>query len=208
MNLRALMIAGLLAALAPGIAPLAIAKMPAMAGMEVGHSVAGRPGGQLPWGTVRKTLAASEHEGHVSGQTVRFYGQAVALRVVANAPRHPDMSFEVGGLTNPTISVARGSRITLTFLNMDYGPGMSHAVLITSAQPPYPPRLNLHRMRVLARIPPLAPRSKRHLNKARYAEASVRFIAQTPGTYYYVCPIPGHALAFHMYGQFIVRNDR
>lgn len=207
MNLRSLVVTGLLTA-ACWVAPGAVAKMPAMAGMKVSHHVAEAPGGQFPWGTVRRTLVASEHEGHIQGQTVSFYGKTVTLRVVANAPHHPDMSFEVGGLTNPTVSIAQGTHVTLTFLNMDYGPGMDHALLITSAKPPYPPRVSSQGAGVLASIPPLAPRSKKNLNQARYAQASLRFTAQTPGTYYYVCPVPGHADGFHMYGRFVVRDTR
>lgn len=190
--------------------PSAAAGMPAMAGMTPSHGVAQGALGKtaLPWSQARQTLTASIREGRVQGHTVSFSGRAVILRIVANAPHHPDMSFEAGGLTNPTLSVAQGSLVTVTLLNMDYGPGMVHGVLITAKGPPYPPYPALQEAQTIARIPGLAPRSRRRLNEARYAEASVRFIARTPGTYYYVCPTPGHAEGFRMYGRLIVRRGR
>lgn len=207
---RWIVVAALIIPLAFIVSPSAIAGMPAMAGMMPSHAVAQGALGKatLPWSQARQTLTASTREGLVHGHTVSFSGQALTLRIVANAPHHPDMSFEAGGLTNPTVSVAQGSLVTLTLLNMDYGPGMVHGILITTRGPPYPPSPVLHGAQTIARIPALAPRSRRRLSLARYAEASVRFMARTPGMYYYVCPTPGHAEGFHMYGRFIVRRGR
>ncbi len=210
MPLRSIVVAALITLLASGIAPIALAKMPTMAGMTQSRGVTQGVGGQneLLWSKARQTLTASIHEGWVHGRTVSFRGRTITLRIVANAPHHHDMSFEAGGLTNPTISVDQGSQITLTLLNMDYGPGMAHGIVITTKGPPYPPFPDISHTQTLARIPSLAPRSERRLTQARYAEASVRFRAETPGTYYYVCPTPGHAEDFRMYGRFIVRSRR
>ncbi len=35
-------------------------------------------------------------------------------------------------------------------------------------------------------------------------EATTTFMAPTPGTYYYLCPVPGHAQA-GMWGKLVVR---
>lgn len=210
MDFRAILTAALIAPLAFGIAPMAHAKMPAMGAMTQGRGTTQGVHGknELLWNKARHALAASTHEGRVQGHTVSFRGRAVTLRIVANAPHHPDMSFEAGGLTNPTISVAQGSQVTLTLLNMDYGPGMAHGIVVTTKGPPYPPFPDIPQAQTIARIPSLAPRSRRRLSKARYAEASVRFRAERPGTYYYVCPTPGHAQGARMYGRFIVRSRR
>ncbi len=210
MNFRAIGTVALIAPLALGLAPVAYATMSAMGAMTQGRGMAQGVGGENTqlWSQARRTLTASTHEGRVHEHTVSFRGRAVTLRIVANAPHHPDMSFEAGGLTNPTISVAQGSQITLILLNMDYGPGMAHGIVVTTKAPPYPPFPNIPQAQTIARIPSLAPRSRKELSKARYAEASVRFRAERPGTYYYVCPTPGHAQGSHMYGRFIVRSDR
>ena len=165
-------------------------------------------GPPIPWAKGRIAWQSSRKTGERRGpHAVMFPGKKVVITVVANAPRHPDMSFETGGLTNPTVCVSQGAHVTLNVINMDYGPGMIHGLVITSAKPPYPLHIGRHPPDMLARIAALAPRSNSRLRAARYAEATVRFVARRPGTYYYVCPIPGHALAFHMYGRFIVNRS-
>ncbi len=165
-------------------------------------------GPTIPWAKGRIAWQSSRKTGERRGpHAVMFPGKKVVITVVANAPRHPDMSFETGGLTNPTVCVSQGAHVTLKVINMDYGPGMIHGLVITSAKPPYPLEIGRHPPDMLARIAALAPRSSSRLRAARYAEATVHFVARRPGTYYYVCPIPGHALAFHMYGRFIVSRS-
>ncbi len=162
-------------------------------------------GSRLSWRRGQAVLRDSERAGvHHGHGALIFRGKQVAIAIVARAPHHPDMSFETGGLTNPTLCVPQGTQVTLEVMNMDYGPGMAHGLVITSAKPPYPVRLRRHLPHVLADIPALPPRSRARLQTARYAEQTVRFIAGRPGTYYYICPVPGHALAFRMYGRFIV----
>ena len=131
------------------LAPITASAMSPMAGDAM---LAGKTGGAttekwVSWAQAQRALRASQHEGRAFGRMVRLQGRTVVITLVANAPKHPDMSFEIDGLTNPTLSVAQGSHVTLTFLN----------------------------------------------------------VAQNVGTYYYVCPIPGHADAFRMYGRFVVR---
>ena len=159
----------------------------------------------IPWAQAKTAWQSSRKTGERHGSdAVMFPGKKVVITVVANAPRHPDMSFEAGGLTNPTLCVSQGAHVTLRLINMDYGPGMAHGLVITSASPPYPLQIGRHPPTMLARIGALAPRSSIHLRDAHYAKATVHFVARRAGTYYYVCPIPGHALAFHMYGRLIV----
>ena len=189
------------------LAPMTLGAMDHMAGMTMPADKAQSSAhNKIPWVQARQILLLSRHEGRSRGRTVTFRGKTVAIAVVANAPHHPDMSFEIGGLTNPTITVTQGSSVTLTFLNMDYGPYMDHGVVITATRPPYPAHVDRHLAGVLAHIRLLPPRSRQRLARAHYAEGSVHFLAQKAGTYYYVCPIPGHALAYRMYGRFLVRN--
>ncbi len=160
---------------------------------------------RLSWMRGRALLRHSEVAGVPQGRrTLVFRGKQVVIALIARAPRHPDMSFEAGGLTNPTLCVSQGTHVTLKVMNMDYGPGMAHGLVITSAKPPYPVRFGRQLPHVLADIPALPPRSSARPQTARYAEKTVRFIAERPGTYYYICPVPGHALAFRMYGRFVV----
>lgn len=159
----------------------------------------------LPWARARRIIQAARTEGHKKDGALFFSGPRADLVMVASGPHHPDMTFDMGGLTNPTISVVAGSHVALTLLNADYGPGMAHGLIITTTKPPYPVLVN-HLRNLLTQLAPLPPRSRPRLQQARYAEATVHFVAPRPGTYYYLCPVPGHASAFRMYGRFLVRR--
>ncbi len=198
--IRSLCAAALTLAIA---APAACADMAGMT-MAAPAAPTHRP---LAWRQADRILATSRHEGVVRHHVVRFPGHAPRITIVANAPHHPDMSFEIAGRTDPTIAVDAGSRVTLTFLNMDYGAGMEHGVVVTRKKPPYP--VQPRDMSPVVRTPILGPRSRAALRKAHYAMSQERFTApRRPGTYYYLCPVPGHASAFHMYGRLRVRPAR
>jgi len=189
------------------VIPTTFATMGHMAGMTMPAGIIRTIAhNELSWAQAKQILRASQHEGRRRGNTVIFTGKAVAITVVANAPGHPDMSFEIGGLTNPTVAVSRGSSVTITLLNMDHGPDMDHGVVITTTAPPYPVIVDRDLAGVLARVGPLPPRSRASLAKSRYAETSARFVARRAGVYHYVCPVPDHALAYRMYGRFLVEN--
>lgn len=206
MLMRPLFLIALWATLLLVWAPLAVGAMRGSAmGMRAvggGRKAAPNP---LPWKQARRIIQAARHAGHKKDGALFFSGPHADLVMVASGPRHPDMTFDMGGLSNPTISVAAGSHVALTLLNADYGPGMTHALVITATKPPYPPLIS-HLHKLVTQLPSLPPRSRTRLSKARYAEATVRFVAPRPGTYYYLCPVPGHASAFRMYGRFLVRR--
>lgn len=161
----------------------------------------------LQWVTWQQARQyASLTDPHTRGRHgVVFRGQRVTITFVAHAPQHPDMSFEAGGRTDPTVYVNPGARVTLRVLNMDYGNGMQHGLVITIAKPPYPVVLTCPLPDTLARVPTLPPRSQARPQAARYAQATTTFVAPRAGTYYYLCPVPGHARAFRMYGRFVIR---
>lgn len=208
MAMRRILLIPLWALLSATWVPLAQAAMNG-SGMDMGASGAQEKAGPgaLPWPQAHRMMELSRREGQLKGRTLFFKGPRAKLVLVANAPHHPDMSFEMGGLTNPTISVAAGSHVALTLLNADYGPGMVHGLVITTQKPPYPV-IPSHLQKPLAQLAPLPPRSHARLQRARYAAATVRFVARHPGTYYYLCPVPGHASAFRMYGEFLVRAPK
>ncbi|MDA8391092.1 MAG: hypothetical protein M0Z76_10255 [Gammaproteobacteria bacterium] len=176
-------------------------RMP-MAGMTpVAHGVRAAT---RPWEVARRLWKDSVHEGRRSGTAIGFYGRHIRIVVVANAPHHPDMTFEAGGLTNPTLSITAGAQVTVTLLNMDPGPGMAHGLVITTTPPPYPVVVPDSPAADIARTRVLAPRTAARKQRARYATGHVTFRITRPGTYYYLCPVPGHAKAFHMYGRLVV----
>lgn len=182
-------------------------------GMMMGGGVNNRPvnpgwGGKVwSYAEVSRYLKVSGQLGTVGpkGQTIRFSGADVTIDMVAVQPGHDDGTFEVHGITNPTLSVPPGAVVHMNLVNMDYGDNMEHGVIITPAGPPYAYMAMMQTGWGLAGVMPLLPwRSRKNPGTARYAELGNTFVARTPGAYWYVCLTPGHAQR-GMYGRFIVR---
>ena len=137
--------------------------------------------------------------------SVTFTGDNVVINLVAVQPGYKDQTFELHGLTNPTIIVPRGATVQLNQLNMDYGNNMEHTVVITSVPPPYPYMAMMYLGQ--PQVPPMPElpwRSGDDLKTAQYAALGESFVASAPGEYWYVCPAPQHAEE-GMYGKFIVQ---
>lgn len=132
---------------------------------------------------------------------VTFSGSDVILNMVAVQPGHDDQTFEVHGLTNPTLKVPVGATVHFNLVNMDYGNNMEHGVIVTRTPPPYPEMAMMAIGPGVASVMPLLPwRSDEDLAKARFASLGA---TREPGTYWYVCPTPQHAQK-GMYGKFVV----
>ena len=182
-----------------------------MSGMSVpaatGSLPAIGPHRWIDWTEARAYVEHSAHAGTVDRTgRVHFNGKKVRIDLVAVQPHYPDMSFELADRVNPTIVVTAGARITLSLLNMDYGPGMDHGVIVTSVDPPFPVLQMEHLHPLMAALEPVPSRSARSQQQSRYAEATMHFATPaTPGTYYYACQWPGHAAGDRMYGKLEVR---
>jgi plastocyanin len=117
--------------------------------------------------------------------------------VVAIAPGEPDMTFTVAGVPNPTIIVARGTHVTVRFVNNDGDE--AHGWLITDNKPPFgfgQPA-----------TPAIAGASAGVVGDPTAAgdgANTISFTTSTTGDYQYICPMPGHA-QMGMHGAFIVR---
>lgn len=149
----------------------------------------------------------SDHIGEVDpkNNTVTYGGKDVVIDMVAVQPGHHDQTFEVHGLTNPILIVPAGAVVHFNLVNMDYGNNMEHGVIITSVPPPYAYMSMMQTGPGLAAVMPLLPwRSSDNEKDAQYASLGATFVAEQPGTYWYVCPTPQHAEE-GMYGKFIVR---
>jgi rusticyanin len=168
---------------------------------------AGWGGDVLDYAAVQAYLRQGDDTGSADPKTdtVTFTGQDVTIDLVAVQPGHDDQTFEVHGLTNPTLVVPLGAQVHFNLVNMDYGDTMEHGVILTPTPPPYPYMAMMATGPGLAAIMPLLPwRSDKTLAAARYASLGISFVAREAGTYWYVCPTPDHAEE-GMYGKFIVR---
>ncbi len=152
----------------------------------------------------KKLIKLSEHTGMVMGHMVMYSGKEVHVVVVANQPGLKDMTFAVHGLVNPELDVPAGAKVSLTLINMDFGGGMAHGVVIGKLAPPYGVSVPSPLPGQIAQIPLLAPRSKQTRSQAKYYVDTVKFTAKKPGTYYYLCQMPTHAKMFKMYGKFVI----
>ena len=184
-------------------------------GMMGGGSRNDRPvsegwGGRMwDYAKVRQYLKASSEYGRADpvARTVRFSGHEVIIDMTAVQPGHDDGTFEVHDIANPTLVVPQGAVVHLNLVNMDYGKDMEHGVIITPAGPPYAYMSMMQTGPGFAGVMPLLPwRNADELTKADYAALGTTFVARRPGTYWYVCPTPGHAKK-GMYGKFIVEGS-
>ncbi len=183
-----------------------------MGGMKMGpmpkHMVMG--GTLIGFRQAHKIVKAANREGKVSGSKkhplVVFHGKRVHIRMIAVEPGAPDQTFEIHKRVDPAISVKAGAKIDLTLLNMDYGPGMMHGVVIGKIKPPFPMVIGLPVKHQLVSLPMMMPRSRKSIHQSSFYVESTHFRApKTPGVYYYFCQMPMHAQQ-GMYGRFIVRR--
>jgi rusticyanin len=125
---------------------------------------------------------------------VVFGTTAVHLVVEASPPSGTDMTFRIAGLTDPTVEVPAGAVVTVQLINADSD--TAHGFEVSTAQPPFDdiPRAGLAFPGAIVVVP---------LQQGGYATGDTTFTAGTPGSYHYLCPIPGHAQQ-GMYGVFTV----
>jgi rusticyanin len=131
---------------------------------------------------------------------ITFGGSPVLLTVVASPPGNPDETFRAAGLVNPTLVVPHGAQVTLTLVNAD--PDTAHGLVVTStgAASSYLPMMTAPEVFSGAAVWFLG-----NPTSAGMHEGSMTFTASTPGTYQYVCPVPGHAQK-GMIGSFVVES--
>lgn len=134
------------------------------------------------------------------GNTVTYTGGQINIVALASPSGKPDMTFEIDGLVNPTLVVPQNSNVQLTVVNTD--PDELHGLEITRTSPPYSamPMMNINNDFLLMPMPHPTTKSAA---TAQYYTRSGQFSLQ-PGTYYYLCPVPGHAQK-GMYGTLQVK---
>ena len=161
-------------------------------------------GQAMTWNAAQQAIQDSAPGATVNAadNSLTFTGTHIHMNVIAVQPGKPDTTFEVGGLVDPTLHIPRGATVTMTLVNMDYGQDMPHGLVLTRRAPPYP-YMGTGMMVGGSGIPPLAARTSDNLQNATYASGTLQFSATVPGTYYYVCQVPGHAQE-GMYGKIII----
>ena len=134
-----------------------------------------------------------------TANTVTYTGRSVTLVALASPHGEPNMTWEIDGLVNPTISVTPGARVTVVLVNTDWG--YMHGFELTTTSPPYP-KMAMADIADDFFLMPLPPRTEKDTRTASYHTRTASFTSAV-GVYHYLCPVPGHAAA-GMFGTFVV----
>ena len=133
---------------------------------------------------------------------ITFSGQAVSFAVLAS-PSMPAENFRIAGLTDPTVVVPAGAKVTIELINADSD--MAHGLVVTSSS-----SVASSWMPMMTTAPAFPGGALWFLGESTSAglhEGTITFNAATPGTYEYLCPVPGHAQE-GMAGTFVVAGNR
>jgi rusticyanin len=131
--------------------------------------------------------------------TITFTTPTVRLAIVASPSGGPDETFRAAGLVNPRIIVPAGARVSIELINAD--PDTAHGLVITAGD------ASASWMPMMTARPAFTGSALWFLGNPTSAgmhEGALTFTATTPGTYHYLCPVPGHAQE-GMAGAFTIR---
>jgi hypothetical protein len=111
----------------------------------------------------------------------------VRLTILASPSCGPDEMFRAAGLTNPHVIVPAGARVAIQVINAD--PDTAHGLVITASRATTSP------MSMMTARPAFTGSAVWFLGNPTPAgmhAGTLTFTATTPGTYRYLCPVPGH----------------
>ena len=159
-------------------------------GPRVTPAQAVRAGNQIPAGAQIGTAA----------RTITFTTSTAHVAAVASPAGGPDETFRIAGMVDPTITVQPGAQVSIEVINAD--PDTAHGLVISSgpARSPWMP--------MMTGRPAFTGSALWFLGNPTAAgmhTGTLTFTASTPGTYHYLCPVPGHAQK-GMTGLFTVNN--
>ncbi|MDA8386887.1 MAG: sulfocyanin-like copper-binding protein [Actinomycetota bacterium] len=168
-------------------------------GLIMGRLYANAPGPRISTSAAMALAKAVPEGAKISPahRTVTFSSTHVHLTVVATMMAGTD-GFELAGMTNPSIVVPQNSKVEVTFVNADND--MAHGLAVV------PQGAGDVGMPMMTAGPVFDGASVWFLGDATASgapEQTLTFSADRAGTYQYICPVPGHALA-GMQGELIV----
>jgi len=159
-------------------------------GPRVSPAQASRLGSDIPAGATADR----------AGNRITFTGSPVRIVALASPSGGHDETFRIGGRVNPSIVVKAGSSVSIEVINAD--PDTAHGMVITAGG------ARSSWMPMMTAAPAFSGSALWFLGNPTSAgmhAGTLRFTAATPGTYHYLCPVPGHAQK-GMTGTFTVRT--
>ena len=146
-----------------------------------------------------------------SSNTINVTSKTVTL-VVEAAPTwyHRQGDFWlIYGQVNPTITIKQGTTIRFVFINMD---NITHTPAITTVGPPYsymPMQGGMmgyqNSTNSWPAIGPMLTGVSAAIPNTAYAATSLQLSFNSPGNFWYICLVPGHA-QMGMYGNISVQQ--
>jgi rusticyanin len=171
-------------------------------GQVMGRLWAGAPGPRVSSATAAglgARVPAGAEVNRAAG-TITFATASVHLTVVASPAGGPDETFRIAGLVNPRITVPAGAHVTMQVVNADHDTAHGLVVTASGAASSWMP--------MMTAFPAFRGSALWFLGNPTSAgmhAGTLAFTASAPGTYHYLCPVPGHAQK-GMTGTFIVRR--
>jgi rusticyanin len=159
-------------------------------GPRVSGTQAARLGSQVPPGA---SINRARH-------TITLTAASIHLVAVASPPGGPDETFRIAGMVNPAVVVPAGAKVSIEVVNAD--PDTAHGLVITASNG------RSSWMPMMTDQPAFTGAALWFLGNPTSAgmhAGTLTFTATTPGTYHYLCPVPGHAQR-GMTGPFIVNS--
>jgi rusticyanin len=147
-------------------------------GPRVSAAQAAALGSQVPAGAQVST----------ADNTITFTTTTVRLTILASPSGGPDETFRAAGLVNPRIVIPAGAHVAINLINAD--PDTAHGLVVTASD------ATGSWMPMMAARPAFPGSALWFLGNPASAglhEGTLTFTATTPGTYHYLCPVPGHA---------------
>jgi hypothetical protein len=146
-------------------------------GPRVSPAEAARLGSEVPAGATADRAA----------NRLTFTSSGVHFVVLAS-PSMPAESFRIAGMTDPTVVVPKGAKVSIELVNADSG--MAHGLAVTASG------VASSWMPMMTARPAFSGAALWFLGEPTSAgmlEGRLTFAASAPGTYQYLCPVPGHA---------------
>jgi len=147
-------------------------------GTRVSPGQAARLGRQIPAGAA---VSSADHR-------ITFSGPSVRLVVLASPAGGPDETFRVAGLVNPAVVVKVNARVSIEVVNADLDTAHGLVITASGAGSSWMPMLTASAAFAGSAVWFLG-----NPTTAGMHAATLSFTASRPGTYRYLCPVPGHA---------------
>jgi rusticyanin len=171
-------------------------------GKFMGRLWAGAPGPRVTPAQAAQLGNQVPAGAHVNqaARTITFTTGSVHLAAVASPAGGPDETFRIAGMVNPKIIVPAGAQVSIQVINADRD--TAHGLVVTASQD------QSSWMPMMTSRPAFRGSVLWFLGNPTAAgmhTGTLTFTAATPGSYHYLCPIPGHAQK-GMTGLFTITN--